>query len=154
VQLPKLHEKEIIRLDVDKVVLLLDEVESGEALTEKQKSYHAKTKIRDMALLTLKLVQVSVCQSVWGWILMTLILKMEGFAYIEKVERKLPYTLALRLRMRFLIIWKNGTALFPKRAMKEPSYFPCKTDALLYGVLKTWSKNILDWWPPKKNNSP
>lgn len=37
VQLPKLHEKDIIRLDIDEVALLLDEVESGEALTEKQK---------------------------------------------------------------------------------------------------------------------
>ena len=64
VQLPKLHEKEIIRLDVDEVALLLDGVESGEALTEKQKSYHAKTKIRDLALLTLMLgtgIRVSEC---------------------------------------------------------------------------------------------
>ena len=51
VQLPKLHEKDIIRLDIDEVALLLDEVESGESLTEKQKAYHAKTKIRDLALL-------------------------------------------------------------------------------------------------------
>ncbi|MFT4105841.1 MAG: tyrosine-type recombinase/integrase [Lacrimispora sp.] len=64
VQLPKLHEKEIIRLDVDEVAFLLDEVESGEALTEKQKSYHAKTKVRDLALLTLMLgtgIRVSEC---------------------------------------------------------------------------------------------
>ena len=64
IQLPKLHEKEIIRLDVDEVALLLDGVESGEALTEKQKSYHAKTKIRDLALLTLMLgtgIRVSEC---------------------------------------------------------------------------------------------
>lgn len=64
VQLPKLHEKEIIRLDVDEVVLLLDEVESGEQLTPKQKAYHEKTKVRDLALLTLMLgtgIRVSEC---------------------------------------------------------------------------------------------
>lgn len=64
VQLPKLHEKDIIRLDIDEVALLLDEVENGESLTEKQKSYHAKTKIRDLALLTLMLgtgIRVSEC---------------------------------------------------------------------------------------------
>lgn len=64
VQLPKLHEKDIIRLDIDEVALLLDEVESGEALTEKQKSYHNKTKVRDLALLTLMLgtgIRVSEC---------------------------------------------------------------------------------------------
>ena len=64
IQLPKLHEKEIIRLDVDEVALLLDEVEKGDSLTEKQKAYHEKTKIRDLALLTLLLgtgIRVSEC---------------------------------------------------------------------------------------------
>lgn len=64
VQLPKLHEKEIIRLDVDEVALLLDEVEQGDKLTEKQKAFHEKTKIRDLALLTLLLgtgIRVSEC---------------------------------------------------------------------------------------------
>lgn len=64
VKLPKLHEKEIIRLDVDEVALLLDEVERGDALTEKQKAFHEKTKVRDLALLTLMLgtgIRVSEC---------------------------------------------------------------------------------------------
>lgn len=64
IQLPKLHEREIIRLDVDEVALLLDEVEKGESLTEKQKAYHEKTKVRDLALLTLLLgtgIRVSEC---------------------------------------------------------------------------------------------
>ena len=64
VQLPKLHEKDIIRLDIDEVALLLDEVEKGDMLTEKQKSYHAKTRVRDLALLTLMLgtgIRVSEC---------------------------------------------------------------------------------------------
>ncbi len=64
VQLPKLHEKEIIRLDIDEVALFLDEVEQGENLTAKQKSFHNRTKIRDLALLTLLLgtgIRVSEC---------------------------------------------------------------------------------------------
>ena len=55
VRLPKIHEKEIIRLDIDEVALLLDEVEQGENLTEKQKAYHNKTKLRDLAIMTLLL---------------------------------------------------------------------------------------------------
>ena len=49
---------------MDEVALLLDEVEKGDALTEKQKSYHDKTKLRDLALLTLMLgtgIRVSEC---------------------------------------------------------------------------------------------
>lgn len=63
-QLPKIHEKEIIRLDVDEVARFLDEVEDGECLTEKQKAYHAKTKLRDLAIMTLLLgtgLRVSEC---------------------------------------------------------------------------------------------
>ncbi len=64
VDAPKLHDKNIIRLEVDEVSRLLDEVESGDNLTEKQKEYHKKTKIRDLALLTLLLgtgMRVSEC---------------------------------------------------------------------------------------------
>lgn len=46
VKLPKLHEKDIIRLDIDEVASLLDEVEQGDSLTVKQKTYHKKTKVR------------------------------------------------------------------------------------------------------------
>ena len=45
VDMPKIHEKNIIRLDVDEVAKLLDEVESGENLTARQQQYHEKTKI-------------------------------------------------------------------------------------------------------------
>lgn len=64
VQLPKLHDKDIIRLDADEVALLLDAVEQGEHLTKSQLKYHAKTKLRDLALLTLLLgtgIRVSEC---------------------------------------------------------------------------------------------
>lgn len=64
VPLPKQHEKEIIRLDADEVAVLLDQVEAGEKLTVNQLRYHAKTKIRDVALLTLLLgtgIRVSEC---------------------------------------------------------------------------------------------
>lgn len=64
IALPKLHEKEIIRLDIDEVALLLDEVESGDKLTDQQQKFHEKTKWRDLALMTLLLgtgIRVSEC---------------------------------------------------------------------------------------------
>lgn len=64
VVLPKLHEKEIVRLDIDEVALLLDEVESGNSLTKSQQAYHNKTMTRDLALMTLLLgtgIRVSEC---------------------------------------------------------------------------------------------
>lgn len=64
VPLPKLHEKEIIRLEPNEVSILLDQVEDGTKLTKKELEYHKKTKIRDVALLTLLLgtgIRVSEC---------------------------------------------------------------------------------------------
>ncbi len=64
VDMPKLHEKEIIRLDIGEVAKLLDNVESGDQLTRKQLEYHEKTKVRDLALMTLLLgtgIRVSEC---------------------------------------------------------------------------------------------
>lgn len=64
VNMPKIHDKNIIRLDVDEVAQLLDEVESGENLTKRQQMYHERTKTRDLAILTLMLgtgIRVSEC---------------------------------------------------------------------------------------------
>lgn len=64
VSIPKLHEKAIIRLDVNEVAMLLDEVEQGDKLTKSQQKYHKKTKLRDLALMTLLLgtgIRVSEC---------------------------------------------------------------------------------------------
>lgn len=64
VQLPKLHSKEIIRLDIDEVSMMIDEAERGEGLSDRQRAYHGKTKIRDVALLSLLLgtgIRVSEC---------------------------------------------------------------------------------------------
>ena len=56
VDMPKLHDKAIIRLDTDEVALLLDFVESaGEHLTGQALNYYKKTRDRDIAILTLLL---------------------------------------------------------------------------------------------------
>lgn len=64
VDMPKRHEKPIIRLEIDEVARLLDTAESGDGLSERQKAYHEHTKLRDMAMLTLFLgtgIRVSEC---------------------------------------------------------------------------------------------
>ena len=55
VSTPKLRAKEIIRLDPNEVADMLDQAESGVKLTKKQQQFHEKTKLRDVALLTLLL---------------------------------------------------------------------------------------------------
>ena len=64
VRLPKLHAKEIVRLNRDEMEKFLQEADTGDHLTERQKAYHEKTKVRDTALLSLFLgtgMRVSEC---------------------------------------------------------------------------------------------
>ena len=61
---PKIKDKNIIRLEVNEVALLLDHVEDGTNLTKKQLEYHRVTRIRDLCLMTLLLgtgMRVSEC---------------------------------------------------------------------------------------------
>lgn len=50
---PKLHEKEIIRLESDEVEKLLDYAESETAFSGRKNTYHNKLKVRDYAILSL-----------------------------------------------------------------------------------------------------
>ena len=65
VEMPKLHEKAIIRLEPDEVASLLDLIEKGsETLKGQALAYHKKTKQRDLAIATLLLgtgLRVSEC---------------------------------------------------------------------------------------------
>lgn len=65
VDMPKLHEKAIIRLEPDEVAIILDNIENYEnLLTGKKKDFFLKTKIRDIAIITLFLgtgIRVSEC---------------------------------------------------------------------------------------------
>lgn len=64
VDMPKIYEKPIIKLEVDEIAKLLDVVESGENLTDKQKVYHEFTKKRDLAIIAILLgtgMRVSEC---------------------------------------------------------------------------------------------
>ena len=65
IDMPKLHEKEIIRLEPNEVAELLDFIEScGDGLSNHQRAYYEKTKERDFAIITLLLgtgIRVSEC---------------------------------------------------------------------------------------------
>ena len=64
VQMPKRREKPIIRLDGEEMRQLLEMAEDGTGLTGRELAFHRKTKVRDVAILTLLLgtgIRVSEC---------------------------------------------------------------------------------------------
>lgn len=64
VDTPKIHDKPIIYLEKNEVVNLLNEVESGDSLSRRQKTYHNLTGFRDIAMIYLLLgtgMRISEC---------------------------------------------------------------------------------------------
>ena len=65
VDMPKIHDKAIIRLDAGETAALLDYIEHcGDQLIGQRKAYYEKTKLRDLAIVTLLLgtgIRVSEC---------------------------------------------------------------------------------------------
>ncbi len=61
---PKLPEKAITRMDADETANFLDTVEYGTNLTDRQLKFHEKSKVRDLAIMTLMLstgIRISEC---------------------------------------------------------------------------------------------
>jgi site-specific recombinase XerD len=64
VNMPKLHDKAIIRFEPEETADFLDQVENGDMLTKKQQQFHEKLGTRDLAIFTLLLgtgIRVSEC---------------------------------------------------------------------------------------------
>ena len=56
VEMPKLHDKAIVRLDIDEVSKFLDVVEYGpNNMSDRKKKFHEQNKVRDLAIMTLLL---------------------------------------------------------------------------------------------------
>ena len=64
IEMPKLHDKPIIKFEDDEVYKFLGTVESGYGLSGHEKGFHKHTKVRDTAIMTLLLgtgIRVSEC---------------------------------------------------------------------------------------------
>ncbi len=64
VNMPKLRDHAIIRFDGDETAEFLDHVDEGTSLTDRQQAWHEKTRLRDLAMMTLMLgtgIRVSEC---------------------------------------------------------------------------------------------
>ena len=64
ISLPKIHEKPILRLEMNEIEKMLSTIETGEELTKRQKAYQTHTKTRDFAIVSLFLgtgIRVSEC---------------------------------------------------------------------------------------------
>ena len=134
--MPKQHEKNIVRLDVDEIAILLDEAESGEKLTERQKIYHNKTKKRDMAILTLLLgtgIRVSECV---GLDLNDIDPKNNGIKVHRKGGSEVMVYFGDEVAEALDAYLDERLEMEPQEAVRKQCFFPCKTAGSMCGVWK------------------
>ncbi len=152
IELPKIHEKEIVRLDPDEVALLLDAVESGEKLTPRQAAFHEKTKVRDLAILTLLLgtgIRVSECV---GLNITDVDFKNDGIRIHRKGGKEVvvyfgdevEQALAAYMEQRKLIVEEEGSegALFLSLQNRRISVRAVENLVKKYARIVTTLKNI------------
>jgi site-specific recombinase XerD len=90
VDMPKIHEKNIIRLEPDEVADLLDYIEKGgENLTGQKKAYYEKTKIRDFAIITLLLGTGIRVSELVGLDIEDINFKLNGLRLIRKGNKEM-----------------------------------------------------------------
>ena len=139
VPMPKLHDKEIVRLDPNEVAILLDQVEDGTKMTKSQMKFHDKTKVRDLALLTLLLgtgIRVSECVGLD-------ISDVDFDNLAIKVRRKGGYEDVVyfgeEVEEALLSYLDQRKHMIPMMHY----FYPCRTGAWRCAAWKIWSKNTL-----------
>ena len=99
VDMPKLHEKAIIRLDTDEVAMLLDYVDhGGDNLTGQKKLILKRQKTVILPSLPFSSAPESVYPSVWDWISRMWTLRIMASRSRAKAEMKWSYILEKRLK--------------------------------------------------------
>ena len=154
VQLPKLHEKEIIRLDIDEVVLLLDEVEKGDNLTPKQKTFHDKTKVRDLALLTLMLgtgIRVSECV---GLNLNDVDLKNGGIQIHRKGGKEVTVYFGREVEDALLDYLDERGKIFPEKGHEDALFLSLQKKRLAVRSVENLVKKYSRTVTPNKKITP
>lgn len=119
---PKLHEKEIIRLEDNEVTNLLDVAQSGSGLTKRQLTYQKNTQIRDVALLTLFLGTGIRISELVGINVSDIFLDNNSFIVTRKGGNRaiLYYTDEVKNE---LIKWLDYRAEIPGLSKDEPALF-------------------------------
>lgn len=126
VSMPKIHEKEIIRLDtnenVDEVGDMLYVVETGNGLTKKQKKFHDATKVRDCAIITLFLGTGIRISELVGLNVNDIFLDNNSFVVTRKGGNRtiLYYTDEVKLE---LVKWLDARSKIEGLPKDEPALF-------------------------------
>lgn len=154
VELPKIHQKHIVRLEIDEVAKLLDEVESGGQLTNTQKRFHAYTKNRDLALLTLLLgtgIRVSECV---GLDLSDIDFNVNGIKIVRKGGNEVIVYFGEEVKTAFLIYLEERNKMTPEPSHEGALFLSIQNKRLTVRSIQNLVKKYAGLITHLKNISP
>jgi site-specific recombinase XerD len=154
VDIPKTHEKPIIRLEPNEVADLLSLVESGRLLTEGQKKYHKFTAKRDIALLTLFLgtgIRISECV---GLNINDFDFNTDGFTVTRKGGGKTILYFGLEVHQTILDYLEVRQTLAPLEGHENALFLSLQRKRLSNRAIQNLVKKYAQHTAPLKNISP
>jgi len=152
VDLPKIHEKPIIRLDVDEVAKLLDTVESGQKLTKTQQRYHRYTRSRDLAMLTLLLgtgIRISECV---GLNISDFNFETNGFKVTRKGGDQVILYFGDEVRQALLQYLEDRKSIQPLKGHEDALFLSIQRRRISHRALQNLVKKYATLVTPLKKN--
>jgi len=154
IDMPKIHEKPITRLDVDEVARLLDTVESGEKLTKTQQKYHKYTRRRDLAILTLLLgtgIRISECI---GLNISDFNFETNGFKVTRKGGDQAILYFGDEVRQALLQYLEERKNIEPLKGHEDAMFLSMQKKRISHRALQNLVKKYATLVTPLKNITP
>lgn len=154
VDTPKLHDKPIIRLDVDEVANLLDIVEQGISLSPSQQRYHKYTKVRDVAILTLFLGTGIRISELVGINMADLNFVIDGFKITRKGGDQVILYFGQEVRTALLAYLAQREAITPTEGHEDALFLSIQRKRFTVRAIENMVKKYAQICTPLKKISP
>ncbi len=138
VDLPKVHDKHIIRLEANEVADLLDQIESGDKLTEKEKAYHRKPRNVMSPWSLYCWAPVSVSANALVLTSRISISPRMGYALSAKAETRSSFTSVTKFAVPCSITLSCVKSAFQDQVMRKHCFSPCRTNGSAFEASKIW----------------
>lgn len=154
VDTPKLHEKAIVRLEVNEVADLIDNVEDGTGLTAHQRSFHNITKLRDTAIITLFLGSGIRISELVGLDIRDLDFERDAFVVTRKGGNQDTLSLSNEVRNALLAYLEERSQITPLPGHENALFLSIQKRRITVRAVENLVKKYAEITTPLKHISP
>lgn len=154
VDAPKVHEKAIIRLEVNEVADLIDNVEDGNGLTAHQRNFHNITKLRDAAIITLFLGTGIRISELVGLDIRDLDFERDAFIITRKGGNQDTLSLSDEVRSALLAYLEERNQITPLAGHENALFLSIQKRRITVRAVENLVKKYAEITTPLKHISP